>query len=242
MNKKKIINELMIIFWIFIIGSILGYIYEMIVVLFKKGYFESRQGLIYGPFTPVYGIGGIIYYLILNMIEAKNKKGSKETAISNNHFGKLQYYIRIFLITAVLGGITEYICSYIQEKAFGTISWDYSYLMFNLNGRTSLMHCTYWGIAGVMYVVFIVPFIQKLKQKIEKSYMKVITIILSIFMIFNIWISCVAAERQEARRNNKIAETALDNFLDEYYPDELMDRVYANKKEIRKIVLILFQI
>ena len=101
MNKKKIINELMIIFWIFVIGSILGYIYEMIVVLFKKGYFESRQGLIYGPFTPVYGIGGIIYYLILNMIDSKNKRGSKETAISNNHFGKLQYYIRIFLITAV---------------------------------------------------------------------------------------------------------------------------------------------
>ncbi len=40
----------------------------MIVVLFQKGYFESRQGLIYGPFTPVYGIGAIIYYLILRKI------------------------------------------------------------------------------------------------------------------------------------------------------------------------------
>ena len=47
MNKKKLLEELVIIFWIFIIGSILGYIFEMIVVLFQKGYFESRQGLIY---------------------------------------------------------------------------------------------------------------------------------------------------------------------------------------------------
>lgn len=47
MEKKKIIKELIIIFWVFIIGSILGYIFEMIVVLFQKGYFESRQGLIY---------------------------------------------------------------------------------------------------------------------------------------------------------------------------------------------------
>ena len=69
MEKKNLIKELIIVFWLFIIGSILGYIFEMIVVLFQKGYFESRQGLIYGPFTPVYGIGAIIYYLILNNIK-----------------------------------------------------------------------------------------------------------------------------------------------------------------------------
>ena len=73
MEKKNLIKELIIVFWLFIIGSILGYIFEMIVVLFQKGYFESRQGLIYGPFTPVYGIGAIIYYLILNNIKKDNK-------------------------------------------------------------------------------------------------------------------------------------------------------------------------
>jgi len=56
MDKKKIVNEITVIFWLFVIGSIVGYIYEMIVVLVQKGYFESRQGLIYGPFTPIYGI------------------------------------------------------------------------------------------------------------------------------------------------------------------------------------------
>ena len=73
MNKKKLLEELVIIFWIFIIGSILGYIFEMIVVLFQKGYFESRQGLIYGPFTPVYGIGGIAYYITFKLIKTRNK-------------------------------------------------------------------------------------------------------------------------------------------------------------------------
>lgn len=36
------------------IGSILGHIFEMIIVLFQKGHFETRQGLIYGPFIPVF--------------------------------------------------------------------------------------------------------------------------------------------------------------------------------------------
>lgn len=71
MEEKKIVKELAVIFWIFIIGSIVGYIAEMIVVLFQKGYFESRQGLVYGPFTPVYGIGGVIYYLVFKLIRTK---------------------------------------------------------------------------------------------------------------------------------------------------------------------------
>ena len=65
----------------------------MIVVLFQKGYFESRQGLIYGPFTPVYGIGGIAYYITFKLIKTRNK-------------GK------VFFVSMILGGLTEYIaCS-----------------------------------------------------------------------------------------------------------------------------------
>lgn len=213
MEKKDVKKEMVIIFWLFIIGSVLGYIFEMIVVLFQKGYFESRQGLIYGPFTPVYGMGAVLYYLILNNVKTKDK-------------------IKIFLITALLGGITEYLCSFIQENVFGTISWDYSTLLFNINGRTSLLHCTYWGIAGVLYIIYIDPLLEKMRQNIDKVNLKVVTIALSIFMFTDISISWLAANRQLARRNNLPPENKLDIFLDEYYPDEYMDAVYANKKEV----------
>ena len=215
MEKKNLIKELIIVFWLFIIGSILGYIFEMIVVLFQKGYFESRQGLIYGPFTPVYGIGAIIYYLILNNIKKDNK-------------------IKIFFITAILGGITEYICSLVQEKVFGTISWDYSYLIFDINGRTSLLHCSYWGIAGILYVTYIDPFLEKLKYKIDKKSLKIVSIIFAVFMLFDISISCIAANRQTERRNNIPPESKLELFLDKYYPDEYMDKIFANKREVHK--------
>ena len=231
MDKTRVIHELIMIFWLFIIGSIVGYIYEMIVVLFKKGYFESRQGLIYGPFTPVYGIGAIVYYMVLSRIESKNKTNSNSIALSTKRFGIFPYLLKIFLITAILGGITEYISSFVQEKAFGTISWDYSHLRFNLNGRTSLMHCTYWGIAGIMYVTLVEPLLQKIRTGIKRTKLKVVTIVLSIFMVFDITISCIAAERQEERRKNINAESPLDTFLDIYYPDEYMDKIFANKKE-----------
>ena len=216
MEKKKVVqevvHELTVIFWIFIIGSILGYIFEMIVVLFQKGYFESRQGLIYGPFTPVYGIGGVVYYIVFKLIKTRNK-------------GK------VFLISMILGGVTEYIASYVQEKVFGTVSWDYSNLLFNINGRTSLLHCTYWGIAGILYILCIESKIEKLRENINKFGFKMLTTVLSIFMIFNIMISCLAAERQEDRRYNIQAQSKLDVFLDKYYPDEYMDKIFANKKD-----------
>lgn len=211
MEKKKLVKELAVIFWIFIIGSIVGYIVEMIVVLFQKGYFESRQGLIYGPFTPVYGIGGVVYYLVFKLIKTKNK-------------------LSVFIISMILGGITEYMVSYIQEKVFGTISWDYSQLLFDINGRTSLLHCTYWGIAGILYIVYVEPLMEKIKIQIRKRSFKVITVLLLIFMIFDISISCMSAKRQEERRYNIEAKNKIDVFLDKYYPDEYMDKIFTNKK------------
>ena len=101
------------------IGSLIGYIVEMIVALVQNGHLESRQGVLYGPFTPVYGIGIIVFYLFFNKVNTRQK-------------GK------IFIMSMILGGITEYLCSFLQEKIFGTVSWDYSNWIFNINGRTTI--------------------------------------------------------------------------------------------------------
>lgn len=213
MNKNKLREELIILFWIFIVGSIAGFIFEITVVFFQKGHFELRQGLIYGPFIPVYGIGAILYYMALNKIKLKNK-------------------LQIFLITMLLGGLTEYLCSFMQEKLFGTISWDYSYLPFNIQGRTSLLHCVYWGIGGILYVTYIEPLIAKMREKINKNSIRIITIIIAIFMIFDITISWMAVERQIERKSNVEPENKMDLFFDEHYPDEYIDRIFNNKKYV----------
>jgi len=213
MKEKNVKKELTILFWSFIIGSIAGFIFEVTVVFFQKGHFELRQGLIYGPFIPVYGIGAMCYYIVLSKIKIKNK-------------------VQIFLITMVLGGITEYLCSFIQEKAFGTISWDYAYLPFNIYGRTSLLHCIYWGIGGVLYITYIEPLLNKLIDKTNMKAFDLITIILSIFIVFDISISWMAADRQTERKNSIEPENHLDLFLDENYPDEYMNRIFNNKKDV----------
>ena len=212
-NKKSKLNEVIKIFLIFMIGSILGYIVEMIVALVQNGHFVSRQGLIYGPFTPVYGIGILVYYIFFSIIKIKNKG-------------------IIFVSSMLLGGITEYLCSYIQEKVFGTVSWDYSNWLFNINGRTTLVHCTYWGCAGLLYTSYIKPLIPKIEEFVKSHKVKVMASSVAVFMIFNITISSLAAIRQNERINNVPANGSLDVFLDNMYPDEYMDEVFENKKYV----------
>lgn len=210
--KKKIIEELVIIFWLFVLGSIAGYCIEMMISLVEKGHFESRQGMLYGPFTQVYGIGIVLYYAILRNVKTTN-------------------LIKIFFITMILGGATEYVMSFIQEEVFGTVSWDYSDMFLNINGRTSLLYGILWGTAGVVYVKFVMPIIDKCREATNDKFIKIITAICALFMLFDITISIAAAERQTERRNNILPSTRLDEFLDRHYPDEFMDKVYSNKKE-----------
>lgn len=210
-EENKILKKIVKLFCVFVIGSIIGYLLEMIVGLVQNGHFVSKQGLIYGPFSQVYGIGLVIYYLV----------------IPNNNKN-----IEIFLISMFLGGIVEYIFSYLQETFFGTISWDYSNLLFNINGRTSLLHCIYWGIGGILFLKYIRPQIEKIDLLYPKMCFKVLTIFLAIFLLFDIIISSLACKRQEERKEGIEPKNNIEIFLDKTYTDEVLNEIYSNAKEI----------
>lgn len=210
-NKESITHKLIKIFWIFIIGSVLGYIIEMIVGLVQNGHFVSRKGLLYGPFIQVYGVGLVVYYLVISRIK-------------NNGL------IKIFILSMILGGTVEYLFSFFQENWFGTVSWDYSNLWFNINGRTSLLHCLYWGTGGVLFVKFILPLIDKLNNWCSRANFRYATTFLVLFITFDVIISGMAGARQLERRNNIAASGYMDTFFDKYYPDEKLKEIYSNAK------------
>ena len=210
-EENKILKKIVKLFCVFVIGSIIGYLLEMIVGLVQNGHFVSKQGLIYGPFSQVYGIGLCIYYLVI----PNNKKN-----------------IEIFLISMFLGGIVEYVFSYLQETFFGTISWDYSNLLFNINGRTSLLHCIYWGIGGILFSKYIRPQIEKIDLFYPKKWFKVLTIFLAIFLLFDIIISSLACKRQEERKEGIEPKNNIEIFLDKTYTNEVLNEIYSNAKEI----------
>lgn len=208
---EKLIKFSMKIFWIFVIGSIFGFFAEMLYTLVYTRTLEIRQGLIYGPFVQVYGMGAMAYYLLVSKIQEPKK---------------------LFFSGMIMGGVLEYLCSFFQEIFWGTVSWEYSHLFMNFNGRTSLLYCFYWGIIAVAYLKIFYPLFQKLDSFIEKKGIKIFTVFFMLFMVFDITISCMAADRQQKRREHLPPANTIEVFLDEHYPDELMNRVYNNKKEM----------
>lgn len=210
-KERKIINFIIRIFWVFIIGSIFGFFAEMLYALVYTRTLQIRQGLIYGPFIQVYGMGAIAYYLLVYKIKEPKK---------------------LFFTGMIMGGALEYLCSFFQEIFFGTISWDYSHLFMNLSGRTSLLYCFYWGIIAVVFLKLIYPLFLKIDHLIYNKKVRIITVFFALFMVFDITISCMAGSRQQERRKNISAQGVIDEFLDKAYPDEILDRIYNNKKEV----------
>lgn len=208
---KMVIKFIAIIFWIFIIGSVFGFIAEMLYSTIFTRTLVIRQGLIYGPFVQVYGMGAVAYYLLIRKV-----KEPKDA----------------FLAGMIMGGILEYLCSFFQEILFGTISWDYSNMFFNLNGRTCLLYCFYWGIIAVAFLKVVYPGLQKLEPLLHRKSIKILTVFLIVFMIFDISISSMAAARQTDRRKGIEPRNNVEVFLDKTYPDEYLDRIYNNKKNI----------
>ncbi len=195
----------------FLVGSFAGVIVEMLWCLIKNGYIESRSALIYGPLNPLYGIGATV--LSVALYRFRNR------SYGYSLFGGM-----------IIGSIVEYICSWAQEMLIGSRSWDYSSVPFNLNGRICLLYSVFWGVLGVLWIKDLYPRMSKLILKIPNTKGKAITWVLAVLMVINCFISAAAVWRWSRRVNGVSASNNFEEFIDERFPDERMERIYANMK------------
>lgn len=209
MNKEKLHIDWYEGFWIFFVGSFAGVVIETWYCLVTKGYMQSRQGLIYGPFNLVYGFGALLIMLVLKRIKTKN-------------------LIAIFWTSFVIGSMFEYICSAFQEYVFGTVSWEYSHKLLNINGRITLLYSIFWGILGILWLKVIYPKFCQIIEDVPINILKALTYILLAFMIFNTFISFAATYRRNERYYGISASNTFEQYLDKKYPNEYMDKVYPN--------------
>ena len=191
------------------VGSFAGVVVELLWCFLSNGYFESRSGLVYGPFNLLYGAGATVLSLCLY------KFRNKGSWIS-------------FLGGMLIGSVVEYVCSWGQELLFGFRSWDYSQMPFNLNGRICLLYSVFWGILGVLWIKNIYPRMAKAILKIPGRMGKIITWVLVVFFVFNAIVSSVAMFRWSQRARGIKPSCPFWEFVDERFPNERMERVYAN--------------
>lgn len=211
MEERKLSKSSLI--WYFLIFSIFGLLIETLYCYITTGVLESRQGLVYGPFCPIYGCGAVIYIIFLNKF-----KDSK---------------LKLFFTGAMLGSIVEYILSYGMEAIYSNRFWDYSYTNYHINGRISLTYTVFWGILAIVLIKWIKPLIDIIINKININIRKKLEISIIILFIIDglltVWaVKSYTVRAQEAYWNNgKLykSEHGVDELL---FPNEKMMRTFPN--------------
>lgn len=80
---------------------------------------------------------------------------------------------------------------------------------------------------------FLYPKLSDLIEKLPKKPGEIGTWILIVFMVFNMMMSGLALGRYTERNTGKEkAENKIEEFLDDHFPDERMERIYPNAKVV----------
>ena len=155
---------------LFLISSIFGFVIE---TLLKTFLFHSmNNGIMFGPWVPVYGFGIVIIVLVGNYI------------FKRKDISMLWKNILLFGIVSLLLTLLEFIGGNLIEMFFHEIYWDYSDLMFNIGNYIALEMSVVWGISSLIFIHFIRPFLDKFIKKIPKF---VTILVFGLFVIDFIW-------------------------------------------------------
>lgn len=195
--------------WVFLIMSLIGDIFETFFVYLRFGTVMSRSSFIYGPFSAVWGLGAMALTVVLQRLAGREDR-------------------HVFLAGCLLGGVYEYACSVITEVFLGTTFWDYSDLPFNFGGRTNLLFCLFWGLLSVWWIKWAFPRISAGIEKIPVIAGEIATWFIVIFFILDGILSVSILARYSARAADPSADNVIEVYLDENYPDEVVEERWQN--------------
>ncbi len=214
-EEKVTIHQL---FWYFLIFSIVGIIIETLYCYVTTGVLESRKGLLWGPFCPVYGISAAILILWLNRYKNKN-------------------IFVLFIYGFIAGSIAEYILSFTLEAVYGMRFWDYTYTNAHINGRICMQYSFYWGMLSVLIIKWIKPILDKWIEKMPVKARNIIEIVLLIFFIVNTIVTVwgiqtyqnrvVYGIKHEQETNNLLVQ-CQQKIENDYFTNERMSKTFPN--------------
>ena len=151
---------------IFLVYSILGYFFELIMCMFLKK--RPKSGIMYGPWTPIYGIGVLIMLLVKNNLR-------------KYELNRLIELVLFFIIIVIVLTIIEQMGGVLLDKVFHKTLWDYSDLRYPITKYIALEVSLGWGLASILIAYVIHPIVNRLLHHIPS----IITVIVLIGFIID---------------------------------------------------------
>ncbi len=148
----------------FIFYSFLGWVWESIYCTINEKKWADR-GFLFGPICPIYGSCVVAVSILFGLIPALSDPSFPIWAI--------------FIICMLGSAVAEFGTSWVLEKRFHARWWDYSKLPLNIQGRICLPVSVCFGIAGVLIVKYLMPFVSGLHTMVNPFVYEILAIVLA---------------------------------------------------------------
>lgn len=208
------------LFWVFFVCSVLGLILEEVwhMVVVDPGVYQDRAGMLFGPFSPIYGFGAVLMTMALNRFYKKNP-------------------LIIFLVSALIGGAFEVFVGWFMQTSFGVVSWSYSHIrLFGMpdpiavltGGRTCTPFACMWGLGGLIWIKVLLPRLLKLINMIPWKRRYSATVILTAVMLIDGVMTLQSLDYWYQRVNGTVRNIPVAQFYDKYFDNEYMENRFQS--------------
>lgn len=208
------------LFWVFFVCSVLGLILEEVwhMVVVDPGVYQDRAGMLFGPFSPIYGFGAVLMTMALNRFYKKNP-------------------LIIFLVSALIGGAFEVFVGWFMQTSFGVVSWSYSHIrLFGMpdpiavltGGRTCTPFACMWGLGGLIWIKVLLPRLLKLINMIPWKRRYSATVILTAVMLIDGVMTLQSLDYWYQRVNGTIRNIPVAQFYDQHFDNEYMENRFQS--------------
>lgn len=148
---------------LFFLLSFVGWLWEVGIYLLTEQTFVNR-GVYYGPYLPIYGVGGLLLWFLLHQLQQKR--------------------VLTFLLSAGICSALEYGASVFLEWKWGLHWWDYTGYFMNLNGRICLLGAVCFGLGGMLLNCFLMPCYMKVYHRISPRWRLILSaVLLTVFIL-----------------------------------------------------------
>lgn len=208
------------LFWVFFVCSVLGLILEEVwhMVVVDPGVYQDRAGMLFGPFSPIYGFGAVLMTMALNRFYKKNP-------------------LIIFLVSALIGGAFEVFVGWFLQTSFGVVSWSYSHIrLFGMpdpiavltGGRTCTPFACMWGLGGLIWIKVLLPRLLKLINMIPWKRRYSATVILTAVMLIDGVMTLQSLDYWYQRVNGTVRNIPVAQFYDKHFDNEYMENRFQS--------------
>lgn len=208
------------LFWVFFVCSVLGLILEEVwhMVVVDPGVYQDRAGMLFGPFSPIYGFGAVLMTMALNRFYKKNP-------------------LIIFLVSALIGGAFEVFVGWFMQTSFGVVSWSYSHIrLFGIpdpisvltGGRTCTPFACMWGLGGLIWIKVLLPRLLKLINMIPWKRRYSATVILTAVMLIDGVMTLQSLDYWYQRVNGTVRNIPVAQFYDKHFDNEYMENRFQS--------------